>query len=133
MMGSKFNRLMRPCCHAGAGMLICWYCWHPLTALAQHDGENVSAVSATPGPKDTIIQIGDTLEVTVAEDRSFNGYYEVRRGGYFILPFVGRIDAAGLPLKEIEAKVSKALEDTQLPHATVKVDKLAESHGGRWR
>ena len=84
-----------------------------------------------PGPQDTIVQIGDVLEVIVAEDRSFDGYYEVRRGGYIILPSVGRIDASSLTLKEVEAKVSKALEDTQLTRATVKVKKLGESHNGR--
>ena len=86
---------------------------------------------AVPGPKDTIIRIGDVLEILVAEDRSFNGRYEVRRGGYIILPAVGCIDAAGLPLKVVEVNVSKALEETQLPHATVKVDKMVDTHNGR--
>ena len=86
-----------------------------------------------PGPKDTVIQIGDILEVIVTEDHSYNGYYEVRRGGYIILPSVGRVEAAGLRLKEIEAKVSKALVDTQLPQATVRVGKIGETHSGRER
>jgi protein involved in polysaccharide export with SLBB domain len=86
--------------------------------------EDVSSHSAIPGPKDAIVHIGDILEVSVAEDSSFNGNYEVRLGGYFILPAVGRIEATGLPLKEIEANVSKVLENTQLLHATVKVKKL---------
>jgi hypothetical protein len=95
--------------------------------------ENVIPVTATPGPRDTIVEIGDTLDVIVAEDHSFSGCYEVRRGGYFILPAVGRVDAAGLSLKQIEAKVSKALEFTQLPRATVKVEKLNGYHSGRER
>jgi len=133
MMGSKFTRLLRPWCRAGAGMLICWYCWQPLPAFAQPNRQIVSPVSAAPGLEDAIIEIGDTLEVSVVEDHSFNGCYEVRRGGYFILPAVGRIEAAGLPITEIEAKVSKALENTQLAHATVKVRKLGGSHSGRER
>jgi protein involved in polysaccharide export with SLBB domain len=98
-----------------------------------HNRENIAPVSATAKMEDTIIQVGDVLEVAVAEDHSFNGYYEVRLGGYFILPAVGRIEAAGLPIKEIEAKLSKALEDTQLAHATVKVEKLVETYSGRQR
>ena len=127
MMGSKFNRLMRPCCHAGAGMLICWYCWHPLTALTQPARESAPRVSATPGSKDATIQIGEVVEVSVAEDPSFNGRYQVRRGGFFIMPGVGRIEAAGSSLKQIENNVRKALEETQLPHATVKVERLGAS------
>lgn len=80
-----------------------------------------------------IVQIGDVLEVEVAEDRSFDGYYEVRLGGYFILPSVGRIDAGGLPLKEVQANITRALEETQLPHATVKVAELGGTHNGRQR
>jgi len=128
-----FNRLLYSCCRAGGGVLICWCCWHPFTALTQQARETAPPVCAAPGAKDTIIQIGDILEIVVTEDRSYNGNYEVRRGGYIILPAVGRIEAAGLPLKEVEANVSKALEATQLPHATVKVEKLGETHSGRER
>ncbi len=95
--------------------------------------ENLSPVAGSSRQEDTIIQIGDDLEVIVAEDRTFDGIYEVRMGGYFILPAVGRIQAAGLPLKIIQANVTKALEETQLPHATVKVNKLGETHSGRQR
>jgi len=105
----------------------------PSPAPSAHNRENVSPVSATAGRKDTAILIGDVLEVSVAEDRTYNGCYEVRLGGYFILPFVGRIDAVNLTLKEIEANVSKALEATQLPRATVKVEKLGGSSSARWR
>jgi len=97
------------------------------------DRENIAAVSAPRGPRDMIVQIGDVLEVEVAEDRSFDGYYEVRLGGYFILPSVGRIDAGGLPLKEVQANITRALEETQLPHATVKVAELGGTHNGRQR
>lgn len=86
----------------------------------------------TRGPEDIIVQIGDVLDVNVAEDRSFNGYYEVRVGGYFILPAVGRIDAVGLPLRKIQVNITKALEETQLPHATVRVSMLGNPDGG-WR
>jgi protein involved in polysaccharide export with SLBB domain len=78
----------------------------------------------------TIVQLGDVLAVSVAEDPSFNGYYEVRLGGYIILPAVGRIDAMGLRLKVVQANVIRALEETQLPHATVKVTELRNTRNG---
>jgi len=105
----------------------------PQPASTTNNRENGSPVSVAPGPREAIIQIGDDLEVIVAEDHSFNGIYEVRLGGYFILPAVGRINAAGLPLKEVQANVIRTLEETQLAHATVKVNKIGESYTGRGR
>jgi protein involved in polysaccharide export with SLBB domain len=80
-----------------------------------------------PAPEDTLILPGDNLEVFVVEDASFNGRYQVRRGGYIILPAVGRIAVAGKTLPAAEAEVRKALETTQLQHATVMVEKVEGS------
>jgi protein involved in polysaccharide export with SLBB domain len=80
-----------------------------------------------PAPQDDLIVPGDTLEIFVVEDNSFNGRYQVRRGGYMILPAVGRIPVAGKSLQEAEVEVRKALEQTQLQHATVMVEKVEGS------
>jgi protein involved in polysaccharide export with SLBB domain len=77
-----------------------------------------------PTPENTIIVPGDTLEIFVVEDSSFNGRYQVRRGGYIILPAVGRIPVAGKSLSDAENAVRSALEVTQLQHATVMVEKV---------
>ncbi|HEX4086571.1 MAG TPA: SLBB domain-containing protein [Chthoniobacteraceae bacterium] len=75
-------------------------------------------------PTDNIILPGDNLEVYVVEDASFNGRYQVRRGGYIIMPAVGRIAVAGKTLSEAEMEVRKALESSQLQHASVMVEKV---------
>ena len=75
-------------------------------------------------PEENIILPGDNLELFVVEDASFNGRYQVRRGGYIIMPAVGRIGVAGKTLQGAEAEVRKALESTQLLHATVMVEKV---------
>jgi protein involved in polysaccharide export with SLBB domain len=76
---------------------------------------------------DNLVLPGDNLELFVVEDASFNGRYQVRRGGYIILPAVGRILIAGKSLPDAEAEVRKALEATQLQHATVMLEKVEGS------
>lgn len=77
--------------------------------------------------QDSIILPGDNLEVFVVEDASFNGRYQVRRGGYIIMPSVGRIFVAGKSFQQAEGEVRKALESSQLQHATVMVEKVEGS------
>jgi protein involved in polysaccharide export with SLBB domain len=94
--------------------------------LAEVDNEVQGAIqqSQPPAPEDGLILPGDNLEIFVNEDASFNGHYQVRRGGYIILLAVGRIAVAGKTIPEAEAEVRKALEATQLQHATVIVEKI---------
>ena len=102
----------------------------PLAPAVTEQTPSPESNNHNPGAVGRIVQVGDVLAVSVSEDPSFNGYYEVRLGGYIILPAIGRIDAMGLPLKMVQANVTKALEETQLPHATVKVTELGETRGG---
>jgi protein involved in polysaccharide export with SLBB domain len=97
--------------------------------LAQVDNEVQGAIRQMqpPAPEDDLILPGDNLEIFVVEDSSFNGRYQVRRGGYIILPAVGRIAVAGKTFQGAEVEVRKALETTQLQHATVMVEKVEGS------
>ena len=79
---------------------------------------------AGPGGADDLVLPGENLEVFVVEDSSVNGRYPVRRGGYIILPAIGRIYVAGKDIKASEAEVKKALESTQLRHASVMIEKV---------
>ncbi len=75
----------------------------------------------TPG--DEIVVPGENLEVFVNEDPSFNGIYQVRRGGYIIMPQVGRIAVAGKSLSAAEAAVKRALQSSQLQNASVMIER----------
>ena len=75
-------------------------------------------------PKADIILPGEKLKIFVVEDSSFNGVYMVRRGGYIIMPAVGRIPVTGKTVPEAEQAISAALEETQLARATVMVERL---------
>src|SRR5687767_2661819 len=83
-------------------------------------------MSLQGGPHDVVLP-GENLEVFVNEDPSFNGKYQVRRGGYIILPQVGRVQVAGKSIDQAEASVRKALQSSQLQRATVMIERLAGS------
>lgn len=74
-------------------------------------------------PGDEIVVPGENLEVFVNEDPSFNGIYQVRRGGYIIMPQVGRIAVAGKSLSAAEAAVKRALQSSQLKNASVMIER----------
>lgn len=97
---------------------------------AQLNNEVQGAIQSLPqptGPANDLILPGDNLEVFVVEDASFNGRYQVRRGGYIIMPSVGRIAVAGKTMSGAETEVRQALETSQLTHATVMVEKVEGS------
>lgn len=83
-----------------------------------------SAPVTVMGETDIIVP-GENLEVFVNEDASFNGRYQVRRGGYIILAQVGRVMVVGKTLAQTEAAVKRALESSQLTRATVMVERIA--------
>jgi protein involved in polysaccharide export with SLBB domain len=98
--------------------------------LSQLDNEVQDAsqqIQPQGSPDSNLVLPGDNLEIFVVEDQSFNGRYQVRRGGYIILPAVGRIAVAGKTLQGAEIEVRKALEATQLQHASVMVEKVEGS------
>ncbi|GEM_PF-601029 len=71
------------------------------------------------------IRAGDTLELFVDEDDSFNGKYPVREKGDIIIPSVGRIPVSGLSVVDAGTKIMAALENTSLQQATVMVDRTS--------
>jgi protein involved in polysaccharide export with SLBB domain len=73
--------------------------------------------------------VGDSLEVFVLEDSSFNGKYTIRPSGDIIIPRLGRISASQLSLKQVEEAVQKELQLTQLKKATVIVDPVTRTGG----
>jgi protein involved in polysaccharide export with SLBB domain len=80
---------------------------------------SVSKTSAQPAS----IQPGDTLEILVLEDRSFNETTVVRESGDIILPKVGRVRVVGLSLSAAETVVQKRIQQDQIKEATVIVDR----------
>ncbi len=92
--------------------------------LGQVEDELAPPVSAPSGDKEVIVP-GRNLEIYVVEDPSFNGRYEVRRGGYIILPQVGRISLAGKTIDQAEVTVKRALQASQLQKASVMIEPIS--------
>jgi protein involved in polysaccharide export with SLBB domain len=120
-MNDKPNRVLVCLCQAAVVLLICWFYCQTSKGADRHGPARVSAAAT---PEDSLVQPGDVLELDVHEDASFNGCYAVRRGGYIIVPGLGRVSVAGKTVEDAEAEVSKALESIQLQHAGVKIQRL---------
>ena len=75
------------------------------------------------------ISEGEILQLHVIEDQTFDQLYQVRPGGYIILPRVGRVRVAGLGLEGAEEAVRIALEKAQqLIDATVLIERPASGY-----
>ena len=72
---------------------------------------------------DGLILPGESIQLFVLEDETFNGLYQVRQGGYVIMPRIGRVQLAGKDLPSAEQAVKGALEATQLRQATVMLER----------
>ena len=83
---------------------------------------NTAATSQFAGEE--VILPGENLEVIVNEDGAFNGRYVVRRGGYIIMPGIGRVSVAGKSIGQAERDISQSLRQTQLKRATVTVERF---------
>ncbi len=71
-----------------------------------------------------VILPGENLEIIVNEDGAFNGRYVVRRGGYIIMPGIGRVSVAGKTIGQAERDISQSLRQTQLKKASVTVERF---------
>ena len=94
-------------------------------ALTSLTKQEASLASGTDGALATaeLVVPGDVLEVYVTEDASFNGIYQVRRGGYIVIPQLGRVQVAGYPVTAAEAVVKGSLDVSYLNNATVLVER----------
>lgn len=75
-----------------------------------------------------LLVTGDPIQVFVVEDESFNGVYQIREGGYVIMPRIGRVQIAGKDLPDAEKAIKEALEASQLRQATVMVERTVETY-----
>jgi protein involved in polysaccharide export with SLBB domain len=70
---------------------------------------------------------GDTLEIFVEEDDSFNGRYTVRERGDIIIPSLGRIPVAGMSVVDAGTRIRSELEASHLTKASVLVDRVGRA------
>lgn len=83
-----------------------------------------SAISDSQVIQDSDLFVpGDMVELYVKEDPTLNSKYEVRDGGYILIPRVGRINVAGMNRAAAEAKIKESLQKSQLAEATVLIER----------
>jgi protein involved in polysaccharide export with SLBB domain len=75
-----------------------------------------------------VLVTGDPIQVFVVEDESFNSVYQIREGGYIIMPRIGRVQLAGKDLPAAEKAIKEALEASQLRQATVMLERTVETY-----
>ena len=64
----------------------------------------------------------DVLKITVFDEPTLSGSYRVDADGSVQYPMLGRIQAGGRMLRDIEADISKKLEDGFIRRAQVTID-----------
>ena len=89
-------------------------------ARLQHN----TAGSGNPVIGDEVILPGENVEIIVNEDAAFNGKYLVRRGGYIMMPSLGKVPVAGRTVSQAEMDISRLLRQSQLKRATVTVERF---------
>ena len=115
-------------------LILKWWNCNNNLLLVHESPSNPS--SATPtGTRSDLILSGETIELLVMQDESFNGMYQVRQGGYILIPQVGRVPVSGMTVPAAEESVAKAFSQTMIVNPTVIIErpeavKKEEDSGG---
>jgi polysaccharide biosynthesis/export protein len=97
-------------------------------AYAQAAAPTSASVAAEPQPDEYILNVQDSVNVTVWENADLTGKFVVQPDGAITLPLVGRVKAAGLSVRSFEAQLTRALADGFLIEPRVAV--TLEQHRG---
>jgi len=87
-----------------------------------------SAPAAETQQDEYVLNVQDSLNVTVWENADLTGKFVVQPDGAIMLPLVGRVKAAGLSVRGFEAQLTRALADGFLIEPRVAV--TLEQHRG---
>lgn len=99
----------------------------PVAALQSAAPETPQAAAPTNGTAaartDYAIGIPDILEIAVWEQPDLTGKFQVAVDGSIGFPLIGRLNVAGLTVRDVEGEVRRRLADGYLrnPHVTVTV------------
>ena len=99
-------------------------------AAAQALTASPTAAAPESAPDEYLINVQDTVNVTVWENADLTGKFVVQPDGAITLPLVGRIKAAGLSVRGFEAQLTRALADGFLIEPRVAVT-LDQQRGSR--
>jgi polysaccharide biosynthesis/export protein len=66
---------------------------------------------AAPAQADYVVGPQDVLSITIWDQNDLSGKFTVETDGSFTFPLIGRVQAGGLTLRQIEAELKKRLAD----------------------
>jgi polysaccharide export outer membrane protein len=119
--------------HAFGWVSLLWICITPALASAQDAvGDGTAAAAPLPKPADPMpivrptytVGAGDAIQVRVYEEERLSGSYAVTPDGRVDLPWVGKVNVAGLGVQQIADLVESRYADGFLvsPQVVVQVD-----------
>ena len=82
---------------------------------------DVAQTSAAPVAEYTLSS-GDQVKITVFGQEDLSGQFDVDGSGTFSMPLIGQIDAEGLTVPELEARIASSLSDGYLKNPRVSAE-----------
>jgi polysaccharide export outer membrane protein len=83
----------------------------PTTTPEQTGPASVATIAHQPGDDTFILSAGDKIDITVFDDESLSGEYDIDTRGYITMPLIGSIKAADASVttlqKSLEANLAK--------------------------
>ena len=89
---------------------------------ASLDDQQARAQAATTTPR---LQAGEKIRITVFNEASLSGEYEIDQSGFVSLPLAGTIKAAGFTQPELEQELAKKFRSEYLRNPKVTVTLLS--------
>lgn len=88
-------------------------------------GGIVLAETGSTGAKgEYLLKPGDELTVTVLDEKELSGKYTINTDGEIVMPLIGKVAAKGLTIKQLEERITHALQPDYLINARVSIQVL---------
>lgn len=87
---------------------------------------NAALAGETNGGKtgEYLLKSGDELTITVLDEKELSGKYTINTVGEIVMPLIGKVAAKGLTIKQLEARITAALQPDYLINARVSIQVL---------
>lgn len=91
-------------------------------------GQQALADDINTGPSEYILSSGDTVIITVADESQFSKQVTLNNTGSFNYPYLGKVEASGLSINELQGKLLQALKPKYLTNPELSVE-IFQYHG----
>lgn len=74
--------------------------------------------------REYLLKSGDELTITVLDEKELSGKYTINTEGEIVMPLIGKVAAKELTIKQLEARITNALQPDYLINARVSIQVL---------